>query len=139
MTRAQRNNNPGNIDRGQVPWMGERRDAAALAQESRFAVFIEPAHGYRAIGKLLLAYQDRHGIHTVRGLINRWAPPQENDTGAYVAAVANAAGINADEATDLTHGPVLWDVVKAIAHHESGFDPFPDADLAQGLAMLGLA
>lgn len=137
MTRAQRCNNPGNIDRSQVPWMGEDRTPAALAREARFCVFLAPEYGYRALGKLLHTYQDRYGLHTVRRLIDRWAPPGENNTGAYVDAVANAVNVAPDAVINLEHDGVLFAIVKAIAHHESGFDPFPDADVSKGLAMLG--
>jgi hypothetical protein len=139
LTRAQRNQNPGNINRSQVPWLGENRSSQAIASEARFAVFTAPEYGYRALGKLLLTYQDRYGLHTVSGLINRWAPSQENNTSAYVNAVATAAGVAADAQIDLTKSNTLSLVVKAIAFHESGLDPFPDAILAKGLALLGMA
>ena len=139
MTRSQRNKNPGNIDRGHIPWLGEDRSEEALASEHRFCVFLAPEYGYRALGKLLLTYQDRYGLHTVRNLINRWAPPAENDTGAYVNAVAGAIHTDPDAGLDLTHPGVLAGIVKAIAHHEAGLDPFPDSDLEAGMHLLGVA
>ena len=41
----------------------------------------------------LLTYQRQHGLDTVKGILNRWAPPSENDTGAYVQTVSRALGL----------------------------------------------
>jgi hypothetical protein len=40
----------------------------------------------------LIAYQDKHGLRTIRQIVSRWAPPTENNTNAYVRAVAADTG-----------------------------------------------
>ena len=95
--RGVRNNNPGNIDRISTPWQGEDRSAAAIAREQRFCVFLTPQAGFRALAKTLLTYQRKHGLRTVKEIIGRWAPPVENDTGAYVRQVAAAVGVAPSE------------------------------------------
>src|SRR4051812_38910947 len=92
LTRGIINANPGNIDRGKPPtaWLGLATPAEMTPEqkaEKRFAVFRSPEYGIRALAKLLQTYQSKHGLRTVRGIINRWAPPVENNTGAYVNAV----------------------------------------------------
>lgn len=104
--RGIRNHNPGNIERG-APWQGlatPEEMTPAQRAETRFCVFRSPKWGIRAIARVLITYQDRHGIRTPRGMIARWAPAAENDTAAYVRAVAGRLGVAHDTAVDVhTH------------------------------------
>lgn len=135
--RALRNNNPGNLNAGEA-WQGlmprEKMNADQLA-ETRFAVFIDAPHGFRAMGIVLLNYERIHGLHTVRQYISRWAPPVENKTDAYVAAVAHDCGTGPDDPFDLKGQANLERIAKAIATHEVGFWAFQDADLHAGISM----
>ncbi len=80
--RGVRNHNPGNIERdARTRWQGQ----AARQSDPRFVVFTAPEWGIRAMARVLITYQDRHGCNTVAKIINRWAPPGENATSAYVA------------------------------------------------------
>lgn len=140
-TRGERNNNPGNIDRNLTKWKGMAADQSI---DSRFIVFIAPVWGIRAIARNLLSYsrvypQDTpQDIDTVREIINRWAPPVENDTGAYVNAVAVTVGVSPDSTIDVTNELVMCALVKGIIRHENGRVIYPDAEIAEGVE-LGLA
>lgn len=136
--RSVRNNNPGNIDRAKELWQGEDRSPAALASESRFCVFIKPEYGFRAIAKTLQTYADKYGIKTIRGIITRWAPSNENNTAAYIAAVSKATGFGPDVVLDVRKMAVAEPMVKAIAHHESGGDYWHDLVVLAGLMMAGV-
>ncbi|TFZ46118.1 structural protein P5 [Stenotrophomonas maltophilia] len=118
--RGVRNNNPGNIDRSSVVWQGEDRSTEALQRERRFCVFLTPQAGFRALGKTLLTYQRKHGLRTVKEIINRWAPPIENDTTAYVQEVAKAVGVSPSEVVRLDTPVTLERLATAIAKHENG-------------------
>lgn len=118
--RGVRNNNPGNIDRTSTPWQGEDRSVAAIAREQRFCVFLTAQAGFRALGKTLLTYQRKHGLRTVKEIIGRWAPPVENDTGAYVQQVATAVGVSPSEVIRLDNPVTLARLATAIAKHENG-------------------
>jgi len=120
LPRGVRNNNPGNIDRTSTVWQGEDRSPAALAREKRFCVFLSPQAGFRALAKTLLTYQNKHGLMTVKAMIGRWAPPVENDTGAYVAEVAKAVGVGPTEVVRLSNATALERMATAIAKHENG-------------------
>ena len=61
--RGIRLNNPGNIEYGES-WRG----MAADQKDPRFVTFTEPVYGIRALAKLLLNYQRKHGIRTVDGI-----------------------------------------------------------------------
>lgn len=119
--RGIRNNNPGNLRRGE-PWQG----LAPEQTDPAFCVFSDPVWGIRALARTLLTYESRHGLATVAGLIGRFAPPCENDTAAYVAAVSRVCGV-------APHAPIrvaeqLPALIPAIIRHENGCQPYP-ADL----------
>ena len=132
--RGVRNHNPGNIDRSaRMTWRGEDRSDAALQREPRFCVFRTPEHGFRALAVLLRNYGRLHKLRTVRGVIHRWAPPIENDTGAYVRQVAQALDVAADTPIDLEDREVLYKLARAIARHENGGDHWPEAVIRSGV------
>jgi hypothetical protein len=138
LPRGVRNNNPGNIDRCGVPWQGEDRTIAARSREQRFCVFMQPEFGFRAMARTLLTYQKKHGLCTVRQLINRWAPAVENDTGAYVRAVSQAIGVGPDQVIDVGARKVMFPLLRAIAHHEQGGDHWTDDVINAGLHLAGV-
>ncbi len=131
--RGVRNNNPGNIDRTNVVWQGEDRSASAMSQERRFCVFTTPQAGFRALAKTLLTYQRKHGLRTVREIINRWAPPVENNTASYVRAVADEVGVGGNEIITLTKQVTLFRLARAIARHENGGLFWSDAVINAGV------
>lgn len=131
--RGVRNNNPGNIDRTSVAWQGEDRSAAAVARERRFCVFTTPEAGFRALAKTLLTYQRKHGLRTVKEIINRWAPPVENNTAAYIHRVADEVGVGGTEIISLTRPVTLFRLVRAIARHENGRLYWDDAVIERGV------
>ena len=126
--RGIRNNNPGNIRHGDK-WDG----LAAVQSDTSFCVFQTPEYGIRAMARVLMNYQRRYGIETVRGIINRWAPPVENDTDAYVDHVAHVVGVDPDEA--LVVAEVLPRLIPVIIKHENGQMPYSDDQIATGIRM----
>lgn len=121
--RGIRNNNPGNIDRNHIDWQGMSADQSG---DPRFVVFKAPVWGLRAMARILLAYQKRHQLKTIRGIIHRWAPPKENNTDAYVQAVAKKLNLGPDEFVDLSKDKArLAYLIAAIVQHENGQQPYP--------------
>lgn len=132
-SRGIRNNNPGNIDYSKNNnWRGQI-GIETSAINPRFAKFDTPENGIRALAKLLLNYQRLHGLKTVREIINRWAPPVENITSAYVKAVAAACEVNADEVVYLRDRKLLKRMVVSIIKHENGYQPYSDAVITDGV------
>ena len=130
--RSVRNNNPGNIRTNSTAWKGKTGDDGA------FVSFATPEHGVRALGRTLETYQDKHGLNTVEGMIQRWAPPNENDTTGYVNFVANKMGIDKNSPIDLSANPELAEkMVAAMIQKEGGqeaLDYFGDS-IEGGLGM----
>lgn len=127
--RGVRNNNPGNVMRGETRWQGE-----VDGNDPRYASFETPEAGIRAMGRTLLTYQDKHNLNTVRDIVARWAPATENNTAAYIGTVAKAVGVAPDQAIDLHDPATLTKITKAIISHENGQQPYTDAQVAAGLA-----
>ncbi|MFQ2895822.1 hypothetical protein ACK3YL_20060 [Aeromonas caviae] len=128
--RGLRNNNPGNIDyHASNPWNGLD---SAKPSDGRFCRFISPEYGIRAMARVLRNYTKRDGlpgvggpgIDTVQEVINRWAPPSENVTSAYVAQVAKALGVNPDTPINIADRGVMALLVEAIIRHENGQQPY---------------
>ena len=118
--RGLRNNNPLNIEktRGGNPWQGEIVPSA----DSRFAQFKSMAYGYRAAFKLLNNYQRNYGIDTIRKMISRWAPSNENYTHNYVKAVSERSGVPADVRVTTTNRDVMVPIVSAMSFVENGIE-----------------
>ncbi len=134
-TRGYRNRNPGNIEH--VPankWQG----LADPPSDGRFCRFTSHEFGIRALAALLVTYQDRHGLRTVRRIIDRWAPPGENDTGAYVAVVARRVGVGADDPVDLHRHDQLRPMVEAIIAHECAGLAYPAAVVDRAMTLAGV-
>ena len=130
--RGIRNNNPGNIDRTAEKWRGMAPDQSG---DSRFVVFSEPVWGLRALAKVLLSYQRKHSLRTPAAIIGRWAPPVENDTGAYARQVAKALGVGVGDQIDLQHPETLQRILPAIVQHENGQQPYPAALIAEAVRL----
>jgi len=136
--RGVRNNNPGNIDRTATVWQGENRTEAAIAREPRFAVFDAPEYGFRALVKTLLTYQHKYGLLTVRSIINRWAPPNENNTTIYSAEVAKALGAAPTDVIRVDTPATAFLLAKAIARHENGGHFWGDEVIWDGVELAGI-
>ncbi len=139
--RGVRNNNPGNIDfTPRNNWQGQLGLELGVPRP-RFARFDTPENGIRALAKLLLNYRGKdgmpgvggQGIDTVRETISRWAPGHENDTAAYIAAVARAIGVEPESVIDVRRPQVLRALVVEIIKHENGRQPYADAVIDEGV------
>jgi len=131
-TRGFRNNNPGNIRKGQS-WQGER-----VAQtDAAFEEFEAPAYGYRAMCRILDGYRSRYGARTVLDYINRWAPPSDNNpTSEYAAYVANHMDIDPRAYVDTRDPDLMIAMMDAITRFENnGANIFSSEDMRAGLDM----
>ncbi|HDG9161024.1 TPA: hypothetical protein PBW29_004710 [Klebsiella pneumoniae] len=131
--RGVRNNNPGNIEAGSNSWDGQ------AGSDGRFAKFVTPEHGIRALGKNLLAYQ-RQGYDTVSEIVNRWAPSSDgNNTQAYIAALCKQLSVNPDDQLNMSDINTLRQLCAGIIQHENGKQPYSEDQLNTGVsAALGL-
>lgn len=131
--RGLRNNNPGNIEAGKNNWEGQ------AGSDGRFAKFVTPEHGIRALGKNLLSYGDK-GYDTVSEIVNRWAPASDgNNTDSYVKALCAQLGVKPDDQLNMTDMNTLKKLCAGIVKHENGSMPYSDSQLDTGIrAALGV-
>jgi len=102
---ARPSNNPGNL--------------RPVGASQGFQSFATPEDGLSAIDKNLLAYH-KHGINSISGVINRWAPPSENNTNAYISDVSKRLSVHPDQQIDLSNPIVRQALTTAINLHENG-------------------
>ena len=134
LPRGIRNHNPGNLRRSSDPWQG----LASEQTDAEFFQFISQKWGIRALARTLISYQDRTGLNTIGQIIARWAPPNENDTEAYVRAVAESVGVEADHPINVHDYEVMRPLVLSIIRHENGRQPYSDAEIDAGLVLAGV-
>jgi len=144
IARGIRNRNPGNLDFNPAafvrdPWVGE----LGLEQHPnpRFTTFDTARHGIRALCKILLTYHrhrraaDGSQIDTVQEIVDRWAPPIENDTDAYAAQVRDALDVERDQVINPEDPTTLMRLAAAIIRHENGTQPYGEDTLRAGAVM----
>jgi len=135
--RPVRDSNPGDLEAGDH-WQGllpKNQMTPEQVAEDRFAVFASPKWGFRAMAIILLNYARVHHLSTIREIVSRWAPPEENKTEAYIKDVADRVGVSPDISLDFTKPDLLASLARAIAIHECGGWFFKDADLNAGVAL----
>ena len=114
MTLGLRNNNPLNIRK--VPgtrWKGQRAEQT----DREFVQFSSIEYGIRAAFCILETYRRKYKAVCVEDIINRWAPPSENDTRKYVETVCRLTGFGGKERLEESQLPAL---VYAMAFVECG-------------------
>lgn len=120
LPRGIRNNNPLNIRKGNN-WKGEKK----VQVDKAFEEFESMQMGLRAGFIILRNYQrtslaPKMRANTIRKIINRWAPPSENNTLKYIETVAKRSGLNPDELIAFRDKPRMLAVVEAMCFVECG-------------------
>lgn len=124
--RGIRNNNPGNIRHSPTKWLGQ----SEVQLDKDFVTFDEMKYGVRAICKILQTYQTKYHLQTVEQIIERWAPPSENNTAAYIEAIQWPSTY----IIDTYNRAVLKLFINDICYHENGYF-IPKIDLTTGISL----
>jgi hypothetical protein len=144
--RGIRNNNPGNLDfvrssYDRDPWIGETGLEIREGKACRFTTFDTAEHGIRALAKTLLTYcrlrraADGTPIDTVQEIIDRWAPPHENDTDAYAKHVRDLLNIEKGGEINIEDPATLAILVESIIRHENGCQPYSEDVIRLGVGL----
>lgn len=118
LPRGLRNNNPGNIRQNNDVFQGEKIPSS----DRQFKQFKTMAYGYRAVFKILTNYYRNYQLKTIRQMIGRWAPENENNTSAYVSLVSSYSGIPADDPIDIGSKEQMIRIVAGMSKVENGRD-----------------
>ena len=130
-TRGLKNNNPLNIRRNSTKWQG----LAAVQKDREFFTFVSPEWGYRAALRTLQNYNRVHGLTTIRQWVERWAPPCENDTEAYIRCVCQRTDMPESAEPRITNKTVMCSIVAAMSYMENGV-PAVTEDIYKGWELL---
>jgi hypothetical protein len=117
LPRGIRNNNPGNLRWG-VDWLG--LVAESERSDPEFCQFVDPYCGYRALCLTLITYRQKYQLRTIDAIVRRYAPASENDTRAYIEAVANITHFDPKTTLPAWDTGLLSCFCRAITHHENG-------------------
>lgn len=122
MKLIERTNNPLNIRFSSSNyWRGQ------TANIKGFCAFKSMDYGYRA-AYLLLCNYIRNGHNTIESIINRWAPPSENNTENYIKFVEEETMIDKHKTLGYESLYDYWTIILiicAMARMETGLSPQP--------------
>ncbi|MGL1956293.1 MAG: hypothetical protein OCD00_03100 [Colwellia sp.] len=124
-----RNKNPLNITAPRKKyWKGQ------TGLSGRFAVFDTIENGFRAAYRNLLTYKKAHGLDTISGIINRWAPSNENPTQDYINYLANELMIMPDETLQSSdYAPLI--LAMSVFEGAKGRNAYNIEQVNQGIAL----
>ena len=114
--RGLRNNNPGNIRKNSERWMHE----IIPSQDSAFKQFDSMEWGVRALFHLLNNFRLLYGLDTIEKMIGRYAPPNENNTEAYIKSVSEWSNVSRSSSLTTTNRDVMVPIVEAMIRVETG-------------------
>lgn len=118
LPRGYRNNNPVNIRIGPNNWNGK----VSPNTDGEFEQFIDMVHGYRAALVLLRGKgYINGGNNTIRKIITKFAPANENYTAGYIQDVSKLTGIDPDAVLSRNDKDKLTRIVYAMSIVENGY------------------
>lgn len=120
-----RGNNPGNI-----------RGAGG-----GFASYATPQDGLAALGHQLQLYATGkskntggRSLDTIQDIISTYAPPNENNTSAYISDVSNRLGVSPTAKLNLQDSDTLANLMRGITIHEQGKNPYSNQQFRDAAA-----
>lgn len=136
LSRGIRNNNPGNLVKTSITWLGKLSHAKNT--DSRFEQFKDVQHGIRAMLRDVVNDINK-GHNTVTKLIHQYAPAFENDTISYINDVAKGLGISPNDKISVINNQFLLKVARAVIKKENGSDAkyITDSHIKSAINMLG--
>lgn len=113
--RGIRNCNPLNIRIGNT-WMGERDNP----DDNEFEQFVNMECGIRAGFIILRRYIRRYKLNTIRLIVSRWAPSNENETEKYIKTVSTQMNLDTDIEIKYEDMLTMCKLVDAMIYVECG-------------------
>jgi len=110
---------------GRLDYLHQWKGLRAQQTDASFCQFESLEYGWRAAFYLLTrTYYHKYRLFTIRAIINKWAPPNENLTSTYIQNVSRLTGIPPDEPIGIpSDQPARWMAVGvAMAIQENGTD-----------------
>jgi hypothetical protein len=102
-----------------VPAPVRNNNPGAMMPGGKLAQYPDMQTGLQALDQNLASY-GKQGVNTISGVISKWAPPNENNTQAYIQDVSQRLGIPPGQKIDLSNPLQRQALSTAIALHENG-------------------
>lgn len=116
-TRGMRNNNPGNLRISANKWINKvPKDKNT---DGAFEQFTSMEYGIRAM-MMDIRSDIKKGSNTIEKLINQYAPPHENNTGKYIATIADTLATTSTIPLDITNRKTIPAIAQGIIKVECG-------------------
>lgn len=112
-----RQHNPGNLRRPGNP-VG-------------FQTFDNDEQGLSAMAQQIGRYANRDGLRSISGILNKYAPGSENNTGAYIKRVSDDTGFDPNAQLNVNDPKVLAPLLSSMVKVEQGRQPFSADDYAK--------
>lgn len=104
---------------GNIPAPLRNNNPGALMPGGQLAQYPDMATGLQQMDANL-AHYGQQGVNTLAGVIGKWAPPNENNTQAYIQDVSQRLGVKPDQPIDLSNPAVRQAISTGIMLHENG-------------------
>lgn len=131
--RGLRNNNPGNLVKTRLSWVGKLKNG----KDPRFEQFEALKYGIRA--QMMDVINDiKKGKNTITKLIQEYAPAFENDTNGYINNVAKSVNLDPNEVIKTIDTKFILALSRAIYKVELGkyHLDISDLDIKDGFNLL---
>lgn len=116
-TRGIKNRNPLNIRKSGSQWKGMSMNQT----DKEFVQFTDMTYGVRAAIITLRTYFTKHNINTIEGIINRWAPSNENNTKAYIAYICRNSPSGTEKRPIEWNKQNIYRLIIVMAKYESNY------------------
>lgn len=130
LTRGQRNNNPLNIKHGNN-WRGE----TSKPLDEVFESFEDVKYGIRAATIILGNYRKKHGLKTIRQIIQRWSA---TDQEPYILFISRKLGVSPEIDYDVTKKPAVIELIKAMHVFENGKAYLTEDEIREGVDLANI-
>jgi hypothetical protein len=104
---------------GELPAPLRNNNPGAMMPGGKLAQYPDMQTGLQQMDANLASY-GKQGVNTLTGVISKWAPPNENNTQAYIQDVSQRLGINPTQPIDLSNPAVRQAISTGIMLHENG-------------------
>lgn len=135
--RGIRNRNPLNlVYLPPVQWQGLDDPPS----DGRMCRFVSDQMGIRAAALQVRTYRTRYRLQSISEIVNRWAPPTENNSRAYAKTVADYLGQSVNYAPNVDDADELERLLRGMSIVENGHGPldgewYPDLVWQQGVRL----
>lgn len=114
--RGLRNNNPLNVRKSSQPWRGK----ITPGTDPDFEQFVSLEYGLRCAFVIIRTYIKKYRLDTPAKIVQRWAPPTENNTNSYIANVTRISLLDPNRRLEVSQKNALCRLVWAMAQVECG-------------------